>query len=117
MGQTSRALLVKLVMTFIAGLLTLSLIDGNRWWPVLVIAIIGTAVNYFVGDLVVLPALGNITASIGDGIMAALVAYVVALAWPEVVVSFTSLLVFAIIIMVGEYFFHQYLEKSEEVAP
>lgn len=117
MSQKPTALLFKLAMTFIAGLLTLSLVNGNYWWPVLIISIIAAAVNYLIGDLAVLPAFGNIIASIGEGIMAALAAYLVALVWPAVAVSFTSLLVLAIIIMVGEYFFHQYFKVTQDEAP
>ncbi len=117
MSKTLWALIFKMAMTFVAGLLTLTLIDGNAWWTVLIIAAVATALNYVVGDQLVLPAWGNVTAAIGDGLMAAIVAWVIALAWPAVAVSWISLLVFAIIVAVGEYFFHNYLLSSEEVAP
>ncbi|QGT99283.1 hypothetical protein SYNTR_0690 [Candidatus Syntrophocurvum alkaliphilum] len=117
MNKTAAALLVKFAITFIAALIALSLIIPNWWWAVLVIAIIGTAANYFLGDLIILPTYGNVLASIGDGILAALIAWVVALVWPVVEITIIAAIVYAVIIAVAEYFFHMYLESSEEVQP
>jgi len=49
--------------------------------------------------------------------MGALVAYIFSWLIPAFMVSLTSLLLFAVLIAIGEYFFHQYLLKSEKVAP
>lgn len=77
MSKTNTALLAKFLLTFLAALLTFGFLDYNTWWSVFMIALIGTIINYLLGDLVVLPRVGNITASIGDGIMASLVAYII----------------------------------------
>ncbi|NLG33147.1 MAG: DUF2512 family protein [Syntrophomonadaceae bacterium] len=117
MSKTSMSLIVKFVVTLIAFYVTLALIDNNPWGWILLAALIGTAVNYLVGDLVVLPAYGNIAASIGDGIMAALVAYIISLVVPAFAVSWTALILLAVIIAIAEYFFHQYLLTTDKVAP
>lgn len=117
MSKTSTALLVKFLMTLVAAVITFQFIDGNPWLAVFIIALAGTAINYMVGDLMVLPRWGNITAAIGDGLMAAVTAYIISLLWPGVAVSFTSLAIFAVLVAAAEYFFHFYLKNSEEVAP
>lgn len=117
MSNTATALLVKLVMTLLFAGLTLVYVDGNPWSWVFLIAFLVTAVNYLAGDLVVLPAFGNLIASIGDGVMAALLAYVVDLLTPAVRTSAASLVVFAVLVAIGEYFFHQYLRRSDTVEP
>lgn len=117
MSKTSTALLLKFLMTFVAAIITFQFIDGNSWLAVFIIALIGTAVNYLVGDLMVVPRWGNITAAIGDGLMAAILAYIIALIWPGVAVSLTSVIIFAVLVAVSEYFFHIYLGNSEEVSP
>jgi hypothetical protein len=110
-------LLLKYAMTFVAGFLTLSLIDGNSVLEVLVLALAVAALNYGVGDLVVLPAYGNLVAAIGDGLMAAVLVYIISLIWPAITVSFLSLVIFAVLIAIAEYFLHNYLLAAEEVKP
>lgn len=117
MSQTTTALLAKLGMTFVAAWLTLGFMDENTLGPILVTAIVGTVLNYLIGDLGVLPRLGNVIASLGDGVMAAFVAYIVSLLFPAFEISSNSLLVFAAIVAVAEYFFHMFLYRSEKVAP
>ncbi|MEW6182883.1 MAG: DUF2512 family protein [Bacillota bacterium] len=117
MSKTGSALLVKLVMTFVFASATLGFIRGNTWGWVIVVAIIATALNYLVGDLLVLPAFGNIVAAIGDGLMGVITAYVVDLLVPAFRTTLLSLLIFGVLIALGEYFFHQYLLRSEKVEP
>ena len=115
--RTTTALLVKFLMAFVFAYIALTVIDANPVSWVLFIAIVATAVNYLFGDLVVLRNYGNIVASVGDGLMAAVVAYIFALFIPLIVVSALSLIVFAVLVAVGEYFFHRYLLSSDKVAP
>ena len=77
----------------------------------------GTALNYLFGDLFVLPKWGNLGASIVDGILAIGLAYIVDLAVPAFTTSAAGLLIFGALVAVGEYLFHQYLKRSEKVAP
>lgn len=116
-NNTAIALIVKLVITFVAALIAFTLLMDNPWSWILGVAVVATALNYLVGDLFVLPKYGNIIASIGDGIMAALVAYIASLISPLFQVTLLALLLFAVLIAVGEYFFHQYLQRSEKVEP
>lgn len=64
-----------------------------------------------------LPNFGNMVASLGDGAMAAITAYIIDILTIEFVTNLPSLYAFAILIALGEYFFHAYLVKTEEVAP
>ncbi len=117
MSQTTVALLAKLGVTFVAAWLTLGFMDNNTIGLILLTAIIGTILNYLLGDLLVLPKLGNIIASLGDAVMGAFVAYLISVFFPTFKISSNSLLIFAALIGVAEYFFHMYLYKSEKVAP
>lgn len=115
--KTWMSLLLKYAMIFVAGFLTLSLIDGNSVLEVLAIALAVAALSYGVGDLLILPASGNLVAAIGDGLMAAIIAYIIAWLWPAVTVSFLSIVIFAVLVAAAEYFLHIYLMASHEVAP
>lgn len=115
--KTTVALLVKFVATLAAAGIAFSIMDNNPWSYAFLIAILGTVVNYIVGDLMVLPNFGNTIAALGDGVMAALVALFVDLFSTVFNTGFVNYLVFGVIVLVAEYFFHNYLKKSEEVAP
>jgi len=117
MSKTTGALLLKLAMTFIFAWLTIGLIDRNPAGWILLIAVVAAGVNYVVGDLMVLPKYGNAIAAAGDGIMGAVAAYILDLLIPAVRTGFGSLALFAVLVAVGEFFFHRYLLRSEEVAP
>ncbi|WP_084804511.1 DUF2512 family protein [Halonatronum saccharophilum] len=73
--KTSLTLTVKFIATFVALVMTLYLIDNNPLGWILWVSILSTALNYIIGDLIIFPSYGNITASIVDGITIALVAY------------------------------------------
>jgi hypothetical protein len=115
--NTFRVLLVKFIMTFIMAMVAFSFFETNPAGLVLLVALIATAGNYLVGDLYVLPARGNATASLGDGLLGAILAYIVSLISTAFNVSFAALFIFAILIAAGEYFFHPYLLRAENVAP
>ncbi|MFO8059557.1 MAG: DUF2512 family protein [Bacillota bacterium] len=107
------ALLIKLVMTFVLAVAAFTYIDGNPWSQVFWVSLIATVVNYLIGDSLVLPSLGNVVAAIGDGLMGSVVAYLAAVIMPAFSVTWTSLIVFAILVAVGEYFFHRYLIAAD----
>lgn len=115
--RTIIALLFKLAATFTAAWVAFNLIDLNTIGMIYIVAVVGTVLNYLLGDLVILPSTGNIIASIGDGVLGAAVAYVMDLFSYNFNASATGLIIFAAIIAVAEYFFHIYLIKDEKVAP
>lgn len=117
MNNTTRALVMKFIMTFVFALLTLGFFDGNFLVNVLVFSVVATAANYVVGDLFILPNFGNTIASIADGIMAAGLAFIAAILFEGFRATLGTLILFAILVAIGEYFFHQYLVKNPEVAP
>lgn len=115
--RTSMALLVKFLLTFVMALVVFNFFLENSLSWVLLLAILATALNYLIGDLLILPAMGNISASIADGVMAAITAYVLDILVREFNTNWAALLWFGILIAIGEYFFHIYLQSDEKVAP
>ena len=117
MSRTTQALLLKFIMTFAAAWVAFGFIDNNTLTSIFIVSLLGTVLNYLLGDLVVLPRLGNIVASLGDGLMGALTAYIYSIIILQFTTSFFSLLLFAGIVAVLEYFFHKYLLSAKKVAP
>ena len=116
--RTFMALIVKFALTLGAAAIAGALAGTIDWGLIFMLGLIGTIVNYLVGDLLILPATGNIVASIADGGLAGLLAYFFAVRNTAFAGSvFMFALAFGLIVMVAEFVFHMYLKKDEKVAP
>lgn len=112
MGKVTTALAIKFIMTFLASWVAISLIASNSWTWALLVAIIGTAVNYILGDKMILPRYGNMVAAVSDGILSLVLLWLVDLISVDLRLNGTAYITMAVIIIVGEYFFHRYLIDS-----
>jgi len=117
MNRTISALLIKFVLTLGAAWVAFSLFGDSTFGFILTLAVAGTLLNYLIGDLIVLPRLGNIIASMGDGGLSILTAYILSGFTYGLRATTTSFVVFGVITAVAEFFFHMYLLKNEDIAP
>ncbi|KMT21939.1 DUF2512 family protein [Clostridium cylindrosporum] len=117
MSRTSTALLIKFLLTLAAAWIAFSLFGATGAFTfVLVVGVVGTIINYLLGDLLILRNLGNIVGCICDGIISILTAYAIAVIY-GIRFPATAYILFGVIIAVGEYFFHAYLAKNEDFSP
>lgn len=114
MSITSRTLLFKFLLTLAASTVAF-LREGWTW--IIVVAALTFVINYIIGDRVVLPMLGNFVATLGDGGMAALTAYIVGLFSDTFDPTFGALLMFGLLVAIKEYFIHKAMLRSDKVAP
>lgn len=115
--KTTIAIIFKFIATYVATWIAFRYMDGNPLMWTLIVAVIGTALNWFIGDLLILPTFGNVMATIGDGVLGALVAFIIGTFTPNFDTSLTSLATFGLIVMAVEVFFHMYLLKDDKVGP
>lgn len=108
------ALILKFLATLAASAIAFSP-WGTLW--VIIVALMGTVMNYLIGDLVILRRFGNFTATIGDGVLAMATAYILGLLSRTFDPRFSSLLVFGAVVAVAEFFFDKYLLRDRKVAP
>jgi Protein of unknown function (DUF2512). len=97
------------MVILIATIISIGLVSRNSMGWALVIAFIVTAFNLLVGDLLMLETLGNITASISDGILAVLTVYAIDNLFPDINTGLWGLTLLILLISGGEYIFHIYL--------
>lgn len=117
MSKTSNALLFKFLMTLVVAWISLGAIGGNAFRWVLLVAILGTVIDYLAGDLLILPLVGSFIGALINGGLAALIVVVVGMIVPAFTITTPSVVVFAVLVAAGEYFFHRYLLKADEVEP
>jgi hypothetical protein len=116
MNRALSSLIFKLLLVFIAGWLAFGFMYINDLGWIVLLAFIVTIINYVIGDLILLRKAGNVIAAITDGIIAGLTAYVLDILVVRFDTNFVTILIFSAIIVVAEYFFHQYLVSDHKIA-
>ncbi|MDI9507815.1 MAG: DUF2512 family protein [Bacillota bacterium] len=109
MERTFLGLIIKILATFIASWIAFGLINDNTLLWIFIVAITVAIVNYLVGDLLVLPRYGNVSATVSDAIFAVIVAYIIDLLTVNFYMTWVSGLVFLITVAVFEYFLHKFI--------
>lgn len=112
MGKVTTAIAIKFVISFLASWVVITLIAGSSWTWALLVAIIATAINYIIGDKMILPRYGNMVAAVTNGILSLAVLWIVDLIAVDLVLNATAYITMAVIMIVAEYFFQRYLIDS-----
>jgi len=115
--RTTYALIAKFLLTLAFAAAAFYGMERDPWDLIFVVAVVGTIANYLIGDLLILPTVGNAFAAIADGALASLLAWAVGYFAPAFRTSFASLAMFSFLVSIGEYFFHIYLLRDRKVAP
>ncbi len=111
--EHTKALLYKFILILASLLVVFGFIYGVSFGDILLMSIILTIVLYILGDLVILPRFGNLTATLGDFGISYLGLWFLGNMYVEEdirlsVASFLS----ACLITIGEAFFHMYLDRN-----
>lgn len=107
-----RALIIKVLMIGVITMLILSLFRGIRPLDSIYIAIVITLVAYVLGDLLILPAYGNLAASVSDGVIAFLITWLTPFVATNIPVTVGSALGVGVLVGLGEWFFHKYVARE-----
>lgn len=108
-------LLVKTLLSSVFAVLLFCLVDGNPLNFVILLALVVAAITYLLGDRLILPNFGNVLASVVNGLIAALIAFIFDFTVPAFAASTTTLFIFFFLTAVGDFFYHQ-LFKTKEAA-
>ena len=107
-----RALIIKVLMIGVITMVVLSMFRGITPADSIYIAIVITLVAYVLGDMLILPAYGNLAASISDGIIAFLIAWLTPFVAPNIPVTLGNALAVGALVGIGEWFFHKYVART-----
>lgn len=113
MHRTGWILVFRFVVSFVSGLLTLALFDDNPWLAVLGWALAATIVNYLIGELLLKPSAGQTIAAVADGILGAVLAWVLGALFTWFRTTGATLIALAALIAIIEYFSQSFLPKSQ----
>lgn len=105
-------LFMKFILFFVILYVVQSVINGSSVNSVLTISISLTILSYLIGDLWILPSMGNTVATLVDFILAFIGIWVIGNTWISPFYPWASIaLTSAVIIAVGEWFFHKYIVR------
>jgi hypothetical protein len=113
MKSSGTALLVKFLLTLGAATVSFRFLDFNTFFLAFLVAVMVTALNLIIGDLYLLPKIGNSAAAFADGVTATLVAWIAAWFIPPFSVSFVSLAAFLGMVALAEFFVHAHLVRRK----
>lgn len=116
LSRTATTLVAKFVLTLVAAWIAFSLVGLNTLAHIVLIAVVGAVVNYFLGDLVILPRYGNTVSSVVDGVVAMIVAYLLDALLPALQTNSSSLVLFGVLVAIGEYVRQRYLFPIKETS-
>jgi len=107
-----KALLMKFVMITVVLWVVLSLIYDVSFTDVLITSVVLTAVGY-VGDVFILPKIGNVWAAISDFVIAyAIIYFLGSYIYEQPIALGTASFISALTLMVGELWLHRYMHTN-----
>ncbi|MGE5583906.1 MAG: DUF2512 family protein [Bacillota bacterium] len=105
-------LLMKTALTLIILFLLIPIFGKSTWTQTIVTGIILVLLSYIAGDLWILPKYGNMPALIADFVLAAAVIWLMMKALPHFVLTSGGVWVTALVLALGEWLFHLYLQAT-----
>lgn len=106
------ALLIKFVMVAVVLEVILSMLTDLTFSEILYVSATVTVLAYVIGDLLILAASNNTIATIADAGLAAFIIYMFNYIWELREISLSDALIAAVVIGIGEWFFHKYVAKN-----
>lgn len=106
------ALIIKYVIVTIILEIVLSLMSNLSFGDIMYLSIIVTVFSYVVGDVFILSASNNTVATLSNIGLSLIIIYAYSFIWVTAQISFLDALISAVILGVGEWFFHRYIFRS-----
>ncbi|MHC1684542.1 MAG: DUF2512 family protein [Clostridiaceae bacterium] len=106
------ALISKFILVAIILSLILSSMTDLSLTEILSISLAVTVLAYIVGDLIILPISNNTIATIADAVLSLVVIYSYNYIYTDRVISFNTAVTAAVVLGVGEWFFHKYMANK-----
>jgi uncharacterized membrane protein YvlD (DUF360 family) len=103
------ALIIKFIMVAVILEIALNLMTALSFGEILWISLVVTVISYVIGDLIVLALTNNTVATLVDFGIALATIYLFNYMSGYEFISFTDALISAIVIGIGEWFFHKYV--------
>jgi hypothetical protein len=106
-------LIFKTAMVLAVLFILIPIFGRSTWGQTIITGLVLVALSYVAGDMWILPKFGNIIAVIAELGLSALVIWGMSQALPQFILTTAGVWVIAIVLAVGEWFFHLYLIATQ----
>ena len=106
-------LVIKFAFTYLVLFIMVPMLGKGTWTQTLVLGAILVLLSYIIGDMWVLPKLGNFVAALIDLGIAVLVIWLMMRGLPQFVLTTGAVWSIAIVLAIVEWLFHRYLLASK----
>lgn len=107
------AILYKLIFTVLIVSFFTMVLGAYTFWQSFLLSLLITVSLYIVGDMLVLPTMGNWMATVLDAGTATIIAWLIPFITALPDIAILGALMIGIAIGIAEYFFHQYLLREK----
>ena len=107
--KNSLNFIIKLAFIYLMLFLLIPIFGKSTWTQTMISGLILAVLAYIIGNLWLLPKYGNLVAVLADFGLAALVIWLMMNGLPQFVLTVTGVWVIALVLALGEWFFHKYL--------
>lgn len=109
------ALLVKFLMVAIILEIALGLLTDLAFSQILIVSLAVTLIAYIIGDLLILRFSNNTVSTISDAILSFITIYGFSLMENYRDIELLDAVICAVVLGIGEWFYHKYIVKKEVV--
>ncbi|NLD26332.1 MAG: DUF2512 family protein [Acholeplasmataceae bacterium] len=106
-------LILKIILIFVGAWVAYGLIEDNGLLWIFITSLAISLLLFLIGDMLILPRYGNVSATVADTVLAVLIAWIVDLLTIHFYITWMSSLVFAVIIFITEHILHRYLHRDD----
>jgi uncharacterized membrane protein len=106
------SLLIKFIIVALVIAVVLNTLTTITLSETLLISAAVTIISYIIGDLLILPTTNNTIATFADIGLSLLTIYMFNFIWNTIRISFIHAFITAVVIGVGEWFFHKYVVNN-----
>ena len=113
MKRVYLGLILKIILVFVSAWVAYGLIEDNGLLWIFITSLAISLLTFLIGDILILPRYGNMSAAVADAVLAALIAWIIDLLTIDFYITWISSLTFVILIFIIEMVLHRYLERAD----
>jgi ABC-type Mn2+/Zn2+ transport system permease subunit len=113
MKRVYLGLILKIILVFVSAWVAYGLIEDNGLLWIFITSLAISLLTFLIGDILILPRYGNMSAAVADAVLAALIAWIIDILTINFYITWISSLTFVVLIFIIEMVLHRYLERAD----
>lgn len=107
------SLILRIILIFVSAWLAYGLINDNPLLWIFITSLAVALASFLVGDMLVFPRYGNVSAALAEAVLAGIIAWIVDMLTERFYIGWLSTLVFVVLVFIIGMILHCYLERND----